>query len=62
LVTGNTAFFEPPIIRTDAQFANDSQFHSRFLGSIDHMAKKFARPSWTKDLEIGVRGMYQDNG
>src|SRR5258708_38399960 len=31
------------------------------LGGIDIMSKTFDRPKLDEDLEIGVRGIYQDN-
>jgi outer membrane protein insertion porin family len=61
IIQGNTAFSSRRIIR--------SMRHSRpmgiplsFMGFIPVMSKTFDRPKLDEDLEIGVRGLYQDNG
>jgi outer membrane protein insertion porin family len=61
LVTGNTAFSSRRIIRT-MRNSRPIAIPLSFLGSIDIMSKTFDRPKLDEDLEIGVRGLYQDNG
>jgi outer membrane protein insertion porin family len=63
LFTGNTAFSSRKLIRT----MRNSRPYMIPLGSfppnyIAVMSKTFDRPKLDEDLEIGVRGMYQDNG
>jgi outer membrane protein insertion porin family len=60
-VTGNTAFSSRRIIRT-MRNSRPIAIPLSFLGSIDIMSKTFDRPKLDEDLEIGVRGLYQDNG
>ena len=60
-VTGNTAFSSRRIIRT-MRNSRPIAIPLSFLGSIDVMSKTFDRPKLDEDLEIGVRGLYQDNG
>ena len=61
LVTGNTAFSSRRIIRT-MRNSRPIAIPLSFLGSIDIMSKTFDRAKLDEDLEIGVRGLYQDNG
>jgi outer membrane protein insertion porin family len=61
MVTGNTAFSSRRIIRT-MRNSRPIAIPLSFLGSIDIMSKTFDRPKLEEDLEIGVRGLYQDNG
>jgi outer membrane protein insertion porin family len=60
-VTGNTAFSSRRIIRT-MRNSRPIAIPLSFLGSIDIMSKTFDRPKLDEDLEIGIRGLYQDNG
>jgi outer membrane protein insertion porin family len=61
LVTGNTAFSSRRIIRT-MRNSRPIAVPLSFLGEIDIMSKTFDRAKLDEDLEIGVRGLYQDNG
>jgi outer membrane protein insertion porin family len=61
LITGNTAFSSRRIIRT-MRNSRPIAIPLSFLGSIDIMSKTFDRPKLDEDLEIGIRGLYQDNG
>jgi outer membrane protein insertion porin family len=63
LFTGNTAFSGRKIIRT----MRNSKPYMIPLGPVPPnyiavMSKTFDRPKLDEDLEIGVRGLYQDNG
>jgi outer membrane protein insertion porin family len=59
--TGNTAFSRRKIIRT---MRNSKPYMIPLgpLGYIPVLSKTFDRPKLDEDLEIGVRGLYQDNG
>jgi outer membrane protein insertion porin family len=60
-ITGNTAFSSGKIIRS----MHNSRPYSiplSFMGSIPVLSKTFDRPKLDEDMEIGVRGLYQDNG
>jgi outer membrane protein insertion porin family len=61
LITGNTAFSSRRIIRT-MRNSRPIAIPLSFLGSVDIMSKTFDRPKLDEDLEIGIRGLYQDNG
>jgi outer membrane protein insertion porin family len=61
MVTGNTAFSSRRIIRT-MRNSRPIAIPLSFLGSVPIMSKTFDRPKLDEDLEIGVRGLYQDNG
>jgi outer membrane protein insertion porin family len=61
LITGNTAFSSRRIIRT-MRNSRPIAIPLGPLGGIDIMSKTFDRPKLDEDLEIGVRGLYQDNG
>ena len=61
LITGNTAFSARKIIRT----MRNSRPIAVPLGPLGYfpvMAKTFDRPKLDEDMEIGIRGIYQDNG
>lgn len=63
LFTGNTAFSARKIIRT----MRNSKPYMIPLGPVPPyyiavLSKTFDRPKLDEDLEIGVRGLYQDNG
>jgi outer membrane protein insertion porin family len=63
LITGNTAFSGRKIIRT----MRNSRPISIPLGSVPPyyiavLSKTFDRPKLDEDMEIGIRGLYQDNG
>jgi outer membrane protein insertion porin family len=61
MVTGNTAFSSGRIIRT-MRNSRPIGVPLSFLGFFPVMSKTFDRPKLDEDLEIGVRGLYQDNG
>ena len=61
LITGNTAFSNARIIRT-MHLSRPYSIPLSFLGSIPVMSKTFDRPKLDEDMEIGIRGLYQDNG
>jgi outer membrane protein insertion porin family len=61
IITGNTAFSSGKIIRT-MRNSRPIAIPLSFLGSIPVMAKTFDRPKLDEDMEIGIRGIYQDNG
>ena len=61
LITGNTAFSSRRIIRS-MHNSRPIAIPLSFLGSIPVMSKTFDRPKLEEDLEIGIRGLYQDNG
>ena len=61
MVTGNTAFSSRRIIRT-MRNSRPTAVPLGPLGGIDILSKTFDRPKLEEDLEIGVRGLYQDNG
>jgi outer membrane protein insertion porin family len=61
LITGNTAFSSRRIIRT-MRNSRPIAIPLSFLGSIPIMSRTFDRPKLDEDMEIGVRGLYQDNG
>jgi outer membrane protein insertion porin family len=61
LITGNTAFSARKIIRT----MRNSRPTAVPLGPFGYfpvMSKTFDRPKLDEDMEIGIRGIYQDNG
>ena len=63
LFTGNTAFPSRKIIRT----MRNSKPYGVPLGPVPPyfipvLAKTFDRPKLDEDMEIGIRGLYQDNG
>ncbi|MGD0908084.1 MAG: POTRA domain-containing protein [Candidatus Acidiferrales bacterium] len=61
LITGNTAFSGRKIIRT----MHNSRPYAIPLGPLGYMnviSKTFDRPKLDEDMEIGIRGIYQDNG
>src|SRR3984885_6935292 len=63
LITGNTAFSARKIIRT----MRNSRPIAVPLGPVPPyfipvMSKTFDRPKLDEDMEIGIRGLYQDNG
>ncbi len=63
LITGNTAFSARKIIRT----MRNSKPYGIPLGPVPPyfipvLAKTFDRPKLDEDMEIGIRGIYQDNG
>jgi outer membrane protein insertion porin family len=61
LITGNTAFSSRKIIRT-MRNSRPIAIPLGPLGYIPILSKTFDRPKLDEDLEIGVRGLYQDNG
>jgi outer membrane protein insertion porin family len=61
IIEGNTAFSDRRIIRTMRR-SRPYAIPLGFLGSIPVMSKTFDRPKLDEDLEIGIRGLYQDNG
>jgi outer membrane protein insertion porin family len=61
IVQGNTAFSSRRIIRT-MRNSRPIAIPLGPLGYIGVMSKTFDRPKLEEDLEIGVRGLYQDNG
>ncbi|HWY75674.1 MAG TPA: outer membrane protein assembly factor BamA, partial [Verrucomicrobiae bacterium] len=60
-ITGNTAFSSGRIIRT-MRLSRPYSIPLGPLGSIGVMSKTFDRPKLDEDMEIGIRGLYQDNG
>jgi len=63
IITGNTAFSAGKIIRT----MRNSKPYGVPLGPvwpyfIPVLSKTFDRPKLDEDMEIGIRGLYQDNG
>lgn len=58
---GNTAFSARRIART-MRNSRPYSIPLGFLGWIPVMAKTYDRDKLNEDLEIGVRGLYQDNG
>lgn len=63
IITGNTAFSAGRIIRT----MRNSRPTAIPLGPVPPyyipvLAKTFDRPKLDEDMEIGIRGLYQDNG
>ncbi|HEV7968691.1 MAG TPA: outer membrane protein assembly factor BamA [Candidatus Acidoferrales bacterium] len=63
IITGNTAFSSGKIIRT----MRNSKPYGVPLGPvwpyfIPVLSKTFDRPKLDEDMEIGIRGIYQDNG
>src|ERR1700732_4666108 len=61
MITGNTAFSSGKIVRT-MRNSRPYAIPLSFLGSIPVMSKTFDRPKLDEDMEIGIRGIYQDNG
>ena len=61
IITGNTAFSSRKIVRT---MHNSRPYAIPLgpLGSLAVLSKTFDRPKLDEDMEIGVRGIYQDNG
>ena len=60
-ITGNTAFSSRRLIRT-MRLSRPYSIPLSFLGSIPVMSKTFDRQKLDEDMEIGIRGLYQDNG
>jgi outer membrane protein insertion porin family len=59
-IVGNKAFSSRRIIRT---MRNDRPYGiPLYLTTIPVMSKTFDRPKLDEDLEVGIRGLYQDNG
>ena len=59
-LVGNKAFSDRRIIRT---MRNDRPYSiPLYLTYIPVMDKTFDRPKLDEDMEVGVRGLYQDNG
>src|ERR1700733_4836900 len=61
LITGNTAFSSRKIIRT-MRNSRPIAIPLGPLGYINILSKTFDRPKLDEDMEIGIRGIYQDNG
>ncbi len=61
LIQGNTAFSSGRIIRT-MHNSRPIGVPLGFIGFVPVMSKTFDRPKLDQDLEIGIRGLYQDNG
>ncbi len=61
IITGNTAFSDRKIIRT-MRNTRPMGIPLGPLGFIPLISKTFDRPKLDEDLEIGIRGLYQDNG
>jgi outer membrane protein insertion porin family len=61
LITGNTAFSARKIIRT-MRNSRPIAVPLGPLGYINILSKTFDRPKLDEDMEIGIRGIYQDNG
>ncbi len=61
IITGNTAFSASKIIRT---MRNSKPYMIPLgpFGYIPVLSKTFDRPKLDEDMEIGIRGIYQDNG
>jgi len=60
-ITGNTAFSNGKIVRT-MRNSRPTAIPLSFLGSIPILSKTYDRPKLDEDMEIGIRGLYQDNG
>jgi outer membrane protein insertion porin family len=59
-IVGNTAFSARRIIRT---MRNDRPYSiPLYITSIPVLAKTFDRPKLDEDMEVGIRGLYQDHG
>src|SRR6202142_1939104 len=59
-ITGNTAFSSRRIIRT---MRNDRPYSiPLYITSIPVLSKTFDRPKLDEDMEVGIRGLYQDHG
>jgi outer membrane protein insertion porin family len=59
-IAGNTAFSSRRIIRT---MRNDRPYSiPLYITSIPVLAKTFDRPKLDEDMEVGIRGLYQDHG
>ncbi|MGH9689580.1 MAG: outer membrane protein assembly factor BamA [Candidatus Acidiferrales bacterium] len=59
-IVGNKAFSSRRIIRT---MRNDRPYGiPLYLTTIPVMSKTFDQPKLDEDLEVGIRGLYQDNG
>src|ERR1700690_1243347 len=59
-ITGNKAFSDRRIIRT---MRNDRPYSiPLYIRSIPVMNKTFDRPKLDEDMEVGIRGLYQDHG
>ena len=61
IIEGNTAFSSRRIIRA-MRHSRPTAVPLGFLGSFPIMSKTYDRGKLDEDLEIGVRGLYQDNG
>ena len=61
LITGNTAFSSSKIVRT---MHNSRPYAIPLgpLGYVNMISRTFDRPKLDEDMEIGIRGIYQDNG
>jgi outer membrane protein insertion porin family len=59
-IVGNEAFSDRKIIRS---MHNDRPYSiPLYITSIPVMAKTFDRPKLDEDMEVGIRGLYQDHG
>ncbi len=59
-IVGNKAFSDRRIIRT---MRNDRPYSiPLYLTYIPVLSKTFDRPKLDEDMEVGIRGLYQDNG
>jgi outer membrane protein insertion porin family len=59
-IVGNKAFSDRKIIRS---MHNDRPYSiPLYITSIPVMAKTFDRPKLDEDMEVGIRGLYQDHG
>jgi outer membrane protein insertion porin family len=61
LFVGNTAFSNRKLVRT-MRNSRPTAIPLGPLGYFPVMSKTFDRPKLDEDMEIGVRGIYQDNG
>jgi len=61
IIQGNTAFSSRRIIRS-MRHSRPTAIPLSFLGSLPIMSKTYDRGKLDEDLEIGIRGLYQDNG
>jgi outer membrane protein insertion porin family len=61
IIQGNTAFSSRRIIRA-MRHSRPTAIPLSFLGTLPIMSKTYDRTKLDEDLEIGVRGLYQDNG
>ena len=61
VIEGNTAFSDRRIVRA-MRNSRPYSIPLSFLGSIPVISKTFDRSKLNEDMEIGIRGLYQDNG